>query len=107
MWVERGEAAARETQWTVARPSTSTPTVALIENPRTAGWPVTPDAMQSSQGYTLEPNGSPCFSRKFSDVSIRDRIAPSATARRFTRKLDFKGSLRLVGSAGAPRQRPT
>lgn len=69
------------------------PTVAFIENPRTAGWPETPDAMQSSQGYTLETNGQPVFLSTLSGITIRDRIAPTADGKALTRRLDFKGTL--------------
>ncbi len=92
MWEGRGEPQ-------LAKPTgpsltlNAKPTVALIDNPRTAGWPESADALQSSQGYTLEPNGQPVFLSKLSDVSIRDRLAPTADGKALTRRLDFKGSL--------------
>ncbi len=92
MWVNRGEPQ-------LVKPNgpsltlNSFPTVALIENPRTAGWPVTADAMQSSQGYTLEADGQPVFLSKLSDLSIRDRIAASPDGKMLNRRLEFKGSL--------------
>lgn len=92
MWIERGEPQ-------LAKPNgpsltlNSFPTVALIENPKTAGWPVTPDAMQSSQGYTLEADGQPVFLSKLAEISIRDRVAPSADGKSITRRIDLKGSL--------------
>ena len=92
MWEGRGEPQ-------LARPTgpaltlNARPTVALIENARTAGWPESADAMQSSQGYSLEANGQPVFASKISEVSIRDRIAPTADGNALARRLDFKGSL--------------
>jgi hypothetical protein len=92
MWEGRGEPQ-------LAKPNgpaltlNAKPTVAFIENPRTAGWPETPDAMQSSQGYTLESNGQPVFLSTLSGLTIRDRIAPTADGKALARRLEFKGSL--------------
>jgi hypothetical protein len=92
MWIDRGEPQ-------LVKPNgpsltfNSFPTVAFIEYPRAAGWPVIADAMQSSQGYTLEPDGQPVFLSRISDLSIRDRIAASTDGRMLSRRLDFKGSL--------------
>jgi hypothetical protein len=92
MWESRGEPQ-------LAKPTgpsltlSSKPTVAFIDNPKTAGWPETADAMQSSQGYILEADGLPVFLSKLSDLSIRDRLAPSIEGRGLERRLEFKGSL--------------
>ncbi len=92
MWEGRGESQ-------LAKPTgpaltlNAKPTVALIENPRTAGWPESADALQSSQGYTLEADGLPVFLSRLADLSIRDRFAPSADGKTLARRLDFKGSL--------------
>jgi hypothetical protein len=92
MWEGRGEPQlAKPTGPTLTL--TAKPTVALIDYPRAAGWPASADALHSSQGYTLEANGQPVFLSKISDVSIRDRLAPSADGKALTRRLDFKGSL--------------
>ena len=92
MWEGRGEPQlAKPTGPTLTL--TAKPTVALVDYPRAAGWPDSADALQSSQGYTLEANGQPVFLSKISDVSIRDRLAPSADGKALTRRLDFKGSL--------------
>lgn len=92
MWENRGEPQ-------LAKPTgpaltlNAKPTVAFIENPRTAGWPETADAMQSSQGYILEPNGQPVFLSTLSGLTLRDRIAPTPDGKALTRTLAFKGSL--------------
>ncbi len=92
MWEGRGESQ-------LAKPTgpsltlNAKPTVALIDNPRTAGWPESADALQSSQGYTLEANGQPVFLSTLSGVTIRDRLAPTADGKALARRLDFKGSL--------------
>ena len=92
MWEGRGEPQ-------LAKPTgpaltlNAKPTVALIDKPTTAGWPESTDALQSSQGYTLEADGLPVFLSKLSDVSIRDRVAPTADGKALARRLDFKGSL--------------
>ncbi|MCX6951918.1 MAG: hypothetical protein NTV51_07105, partial [Verrucomicrobia bacterium] len=92
MWEGRGEPQ-------LAKPNgpaltlNARPTVAFIENPRTAGWPETADVMQSSQGYVLEPDGQPVFLSTLSGVTIRDRVAPVAGGKGLARRLEFKGSL--------------
>ena len=92
MWEGRGEPQ-------LAKPTgpaltlNAKPTVALIEKATTAGWPESADALQSSQGYTLEANDQPVFLSKRSELSIRDRLAPTADGKALTRRLDFKGSL--------------
>lgn len=69
------------------------PTVALIEFPLTGGWPEQADAMQSSQGYTLEPDGQPVFLSKLSDLTIKDRVAPMVEGSGLTRTLTIGGEL--------------
>ena len=92
MWEGRGEPQ-------LAKPTgpsltlNAKPTVAFIDNPRTAGWPETADAMQSSQGYILEADGLPVFLTTLSGLSIRDRLVPSVEARGLERRLEFKGTL--------------
>jgi hypothetical protein len=92
MWEGRGESQ-------LAKPTgpaltlNAKPTVALIEKAATAGWPESADALHSAQGYTLEPDGLPVFLSKLAELSIRDRLAPSADAKTLARRLDFKGSL--------------
>ncbi len=69
------------------------PTVALIEFPLTGGWPDQADAMQSSQGYTLETDGQPVFLSKLSDITIRDRVSPMVEGSGLTRSLTIGGEL--------------
>ena len=69
------------------------PTIALIEFPNTGGWPEQADAMQSSLGYTLEPDGQPVFLSKLSDLTIRDRVAPMLEGIGLTRTLTLGGEL--------------
>lgn len=92
MWEGRGEPQ-------LAKPTgpaltlTAKPTVALVDFPKASGWPDAADALHSSQGYTLEPDGQPVFLSTLSELSIRDRIAPAADGKSLHRRLDFKGSL--------------
>ena len=91
MWVGRGE-----NQY--AKPNgpaltlSSKPTVALIESPRTSGWPDQLDALSSSQGYELEADGLPVFLSTLSKLNIRDRIAPVNDGRGLQRTLTFTGT---------------
>jgi hypothetical protein len=90
LWVNRGENQ-------LAKPAgpaitlNAKPTVALIEYPQTSDWPDQPDAMRSSQGYTLEPNGQPVFHARLSTLTISDRIAPVPGGRGLTRTLVVTG----------------
>ena len=90
MWDGRGENQ-------IAKPSGPTldfnakPVIALIEFPLTGGWPDQPDAMQASQGYTLEANGQPVFLSTLSHLTLRDRIAPLADGRGLARTLRVSG----------------
>jgi hypothetical protein len=69
------------------------PTIALIEYAQNADWPDQPDALWSSQGYALEPDGQPVFLSTLSEISIRDRISPADEGRGLTRTLQLKGKL--------------
>ena len=69
------------------------PAIALIEYAQRNDWPDQPEALWSSRGYTLEPDGQPVFLSQLSDLSIRDRIAPTADGRGLTRRLDLAGKL--------------
>ncbi len=92
MWIGRGENQIGK----AAGPAltlNAKPTVALIEFPQTSDWPVQPDAMQSSQGYSLEPDGQPVFFSLLSGLTIRDRIAPTPDARGLVRTMNFGGQL--------------
>jgi hypothetical protein len=66
------------------------PVLVLLER-YTNDWPVTPDAMWSSQGYRLEPDGQPTFLFKLSSLSATDRIAPAKDGSGLTRTLTVKG----------------
>jgi hypothetical protein len=66
------------------------PTVALLE--RSAhDWPDAPEALWTSDGYTLEPDGQPVFLAKLSSLTVRDRIAVSDDGRGLTRTLNLGG----------------
>jgi hypothetical protein len=54
-------------------------------------WPDAPDALWSSQGYTLAADGSPTFLGKLGDLSVRDTIVPAADGRSVTRSLTLSG----------------
>ncbi len=69
------------------------PTLALIESAATGDWPTQPEALWTSQGYTLEADGTPVFLATLADLSVRDRIAPLGHGRGLTRSLLFKGRL--------------
>jgi len=61
--------------------------------PKTGAWPDRPDALYSSQGYELEPNGQPIFLATWGTLTIRDRIAPAADGRGLTRTLRLAGQV--------------
>lgn len=65
------------------------PLVAAIESAQSGNWPDQPDALWSSNGYTLEPDGLPVFLSSFSGITVRDRIAPVADGRGLTRTIEL------------------
>jgi hypothetical protein len=66
------------------------PVLALLE--RSANdWPDEPDALWSSQGYRLEPDGQPVFLFTLASLTATDRIAPAADGRGLTRTLNLSG----------------
>lgn len=69
------------------------PAIALIEYAQRNDWPDQPDALWSSNGYTLEPNGQPVFLAQLAELSIRDRVAPASDGRGLTRRLELDGRL--------------
>jgi len=69
------------------------PAVALIEYAQRNDWPDQPEALWSSRGYTLESDGQPVFLSQLSELTIRDRIAPTADGRGLTRQLELAGKL--------------
>lgn len=69
------------------------PAVALIEFAQSGDWPDQPEALWSSQGYTLEPDGLPVFLSTLAGIKLRDRIAPAADGRGVTRTLEVQGKL--------------
>lgn len=69
------------------------PTVVLMEFPQTANWPDQPDALASSQGYILEPDGQPLFLSTLSTLSIRDRLAPAPEGLGLKRRIELSGAL--------------
>lgn len=89
MWESRGEHQVAEPAGP-ALTLNAKPTVALLE--RSAyDWPDAPDALWSSQGYTLAADGSPTFLGKLGDLSVRDTILPAADGRSLTRSLTLSG----------------
>lgn len=89
MWDGRGENQ-------IAKPAgpgltlNAKPTVALLE--RSAhDWPDAPEALWSSGGYVLEPDGQPMFLAQLASLTLRDRIAVSADGRGLTRTLNLGG----------------
>jgi len=89
MWDGRGENQfAKPTGPALTLPNQ--PVLALLERPA-QDWPDQPDAMRSSQGYRLEPDGLPVFSFKLSSLSATDRIAPTPASHGFTRTLVVTG----------------
>ncbi len=92
MWINRGEPQLGR----AAGPAltlNAKPAVALLEFTQTGDWPTDPDSMWSSQGYVLEPDGTPVFLATLSKISLRDRIAPSADGHGLTRTLKASGEL--------------
>lgn len=89
MWDDRGENQ-------IGKPAgpaltlSSKPVLALLER-YAYDWPDQPDAMWSSQGYRLEPDGQPTFFFKLSSLSATDRIAPIADDTGLTRTLTVSG----------------
>lgn len=81
----------------VARPTgpaltfNAKPAVALIEHPLSGGWPDAPEALQASQGYTLEADDLPVFHSTLASLTIRDRIAPLPGGRGLSRTLVIGG----------------
>ncbi len=54
-------------------------------------WPEKPAQTATSQGYRLEPDGTPVFLYSYVGVAVTDRIAPLADGRGLTRALHFTG----------------
>jgi hypothetical protein len=69
------------------------PAVALIEYAVRDDWPDQPEPLWSSQGYTLEADGTPVFLARLADLAVRDRIAAMPGGRGLTRTLTFSGAL--------------
>ena len=89
MWEGRGEPQ-------LAKPAGPTltlnakPLLALLERPAN-DWPAAPEALWSSQGYTVEKDGTPTFLGKLAGIELRDRIAPTPEGRGLTRTLTLNG----------------
>jgi Domain of Unknown Function (DUF1080) len=89
MWVDRGEPQ-------IAKPAgpaitlNAKPAIVLLE--RSAyDWPVAPETLWSSQGYTLEPDGQPVFHSKLASLTMSDRIAPTADGHGLMRTIKLSG----------------
>lgn len=89
MWDGRGENQ-------IAKPTgpaltlVNKPAVVLLER-ASDDWPDQPDAMWSSQGYSLEKDGQPVFHFKLSSLTGTDRIAPAPGEHGLTRTLVLEG----------------
>ena len=89
MWDGRGENQ-------IAKPAgpalafNAKPAVALLES-SAHDWPDAPEALWSSEGYTLEADGQPVFLAQLASLAVRDRIAPDADGRGLTRTLNLSG----------------
>jgi hypothetical protein len=92
MWEGRGNDQVAKAQGP-ALTFNAKPAVSMIEYAQRGDWPDQPEALWSSQGYTLEPDGQPVFLSQLAGLAIRDRIAPAADARGLTRTLNLSGSL--------------
>ena len=69
------------------------PAIALIEYAANGDWPDQPEPLWSSQGYTLEADGTPVFRGTLAEIAVRDRIAALAEGRGLARTLQLKGKL--------------
>lgn len=69
------------------------PAIALIEYAARGDWPDQPEPLWSSQGYTLEADGTPVFLGRLAELSVRDRIAAVPDGKGLTRTLTLSGAL--------------
>lgn len=97
MWESRGE---RQTARPTGAPLdlTAKPTVALIEQPLVDGWPTSPGDLYVSDGYRLEPDGTPVFLSRLSTLTVEDRLVPAPDQSGLIRTLVVAG--RRSGWAG-------
>lgn len=65
----------------------------LLEYP--SAWPKHADALFSSLGYELDPDGTPVFLSNLSELHLRDRLVPTTDKRGVTRTMHFSGRLSL------------
>lgn len=90
MWESRGEPQ-------MARPTGATldllakPSVALLEQPAVDGWPLSPGALFASDGYRLEPDGTPVFLSHLHSLNIEDRLVPASDQSGLVRTLVVSG----------------
>ncbi|HEY1109871.1 MAG TPA: family 16 glycoside hydrolase [Opitutaceae bacterium] len=69
------------------------PAIALIEYAARGDWPDQPEPLWSSQGYTLDADGTPVFLTRLADLTVHDRIAAVPDGKGLTRTLTFSGAL--------------
>jgi hypothetical protein len=69
------------------------PAVAFIEFAANGDWPTEPESLWSSQGYTVEADGTPVFLSTLSNLKVRDRLAPTADGRAIERTMTVSGKL--------------
>lgn len=69
------------------------PLLAPVGPDATAAWPAQADSRTATQGYVIEHDGQPTFLSTFGSLTVRDRIAPTADGRGFTRTITLSGTL--------------
>lgn len=89
MWEGRGERQLAKPAGPALTLNTK-PLLALLESPA-QDWPDAPEALWSSQGYSVEKDGTPTFLGKLASIALRDRIAPAPEGRGLTRTLTLGG----------------
>lgn len=91
MWYERGDSQ-------LAKPLGATidftgkAGVALLETPAADGWPETPGALYASEGYRLEPDGTPVFHATLASLRVSDAFRPAADGVGLTRTVTVEGA---------------
>lgn len=91
MWYERGDSQlAKPLGATIDFPGKAG--VALLETPAADGWPETPGALYASEGYRLEPDGTPVFHATLASLRLSDSFRPAADGVGLTRTVTVEGA---------------
>ncbi|MBL9210341.1 MAG: hypothetical protein JNL92_07720, partial [Opitutaceae bacterium] len=69
------------------------PALAVIEYAALGDWPDQPEPLWSSQGYTLEPDGTPVFLGTLAELTLRDRITAVPEGKGLLRTQTLSGRL--------------